>query len=169
MHGWVDQAPVICCNTGSRQNQQRWSENPTVFLLFIRLISFSWCLLYTRMIAEQACYRLMEKVCNPHGIKQGTNMLFCFDIGNRFQTDAGCSSKFLLCDAKIRSDFYKSAGNGVCTCNSVYNASSENYAFYILFYISSESSASTKICIVPSRYSLAYSSGSSIASAFNAH
>ena len=39
-------------------------------------ISFSWCLLYTRMIAEQACYRLMEKVCNPHGIKQGRNMLF---------------------------------------------------------------------------------------------
>ena len=33
----------------------------------------------------------------------------------------------------------------------------------------SESSASTQICIVPSRYSLAYSSGSSIASAFNAH
>ena len=61
MHGWVDQAPVICCNTGSRQNQQRWSENPTVFLLFIRLISFSWCLLYTRMIAEQACYRFVKK------------------------------------------------------------------------------------------------------------
>ena len=26
------------------------------------------------MIAEQACYRLMEKVCNPHGIKQGTEV-----------------------------------------------------------------------------------------------
>ena len=25
---------------------------------------------------EQACYRLMEKVCNPHGIKQGRDMLF---------------------------------------------------------------------------------------------
>ena len=31
-----------------------------------------------------------------------------------------------------------------------------------------ESSASTHICIVPSRYNLAYSSGSSMASAFNA-
>ena len=39
-------------------------------------------------------------------------MLFCFDISNRFQTDAGCSSKFLLCDAKISSGFNKSAGNG---------------------------------------------------------
>lgn len=47
-------------------------------------------------------------------------MLFCFDIGNRFQTDAGCSSKFLLCDSEISSGFNKSAGNGVCTCNCVY-------------------------------------------------
>ena len=39
-------------------------------------------------------------------------MLFCFDIGNRFQTDAGCSGKFLLCDAEISSGFNKSAGNG---------------------------------------------------------
>lgn len=39
-------------------------------------------------------------------------MLFCFDIGNRFQTDAGSSSKFLLCDAEISSGFNKSAGNG---------------------------------------------------------
>lgn len=52
-----------------------WKFN--CFLLFIRLISFSWCLLYTRMIAEQACYRLMEKVCNPHGIKQ--EGICCFD------------------------------------------------------------------------------------------
>ena len=34
-------------------------------------------------------------------------MLFCFDIGNRFQTDAGCSGKFLLCDAEICSGFNK--------------------------------------------------------------
>lgn len=47
-------------------------------------------------------------------------MLFCFDISNRFQTDAGCSSKFLLCDAKISSGFNKSAGNGVCHSAYVY-------------------------------------------------
>ena len=35
-------------------------------------------------------------------------------------------------------------------------------------YIIKESSASTPICIVPSRYKLTYSSGSSMASAFNA-
>ena len=34
---------------------------------------------------------------------------------------------------------------------------------------SNESSASTHICIFPSRYNLAYSSGSSIAKAFKAH
>ena len=45
-------------------------------------------------------------------------MLFCFDIGNRFQTDAGCSGKFLLCDAEICSGFNKSAGN--CFCHGVY-------------------------------------------------
>ena len=58
----------------SKSTAMVWKSN--CFLLFIRLISFSWCLLYTRMIAEQACYRLMEKVCNPHGIKQGRDMLF---------------------------------------------------------------------------------------------
>lgn len=42
-------------------------------------------------------------------------MLFCFDIGNRFQTDAGCSGKFLLRNAKISSGLNQSAGNGVCT------------------------------------------------------
>ena len=37
------------------------------------------------------------------------------------------------------------------------------------YHSSKESSASTYICIFPSRYSLAYSSGSSIAKAFKAH
>jgi hypothetical protein len=54
----------------------------------------------------------MEKVCNPHGIKQRRDMLFCFDIGNSFQTDAGCSGKLFLRDAEISSGFNKSAGNG---------------------------------------------------------
>ena len=35
--------------------------------------------------------------------------------------------------------------------------------------MSNESSASTHICKFPSRYNLAYSNGSSIASAFNEH
>ena len=39
-------------------------------------------------------------------------MLFGFDIGNRFQTDAGCSGKLFLRDAEISSGFNKSAGNG---------------------------------------------------------
>lgn len=51
-------------------------------------------------------------------------MLFCFDIGNRFQTDAGCSGKFLLCNAEISSGFNKSAGNGVCNCVYVVNVKS---------------------------------------------
>ena len=72
--------------TASKSTAIVWKSN--CFLLFIRLISFSWCLLYTRMIAEQACYRLMEKVCNPHGIKQRRDMLFWLDIGNSFQADA---------------------------------------------------------------------------------
>lgn len=54
-------------------------------------------------------------------------MLFCFDISNRFQTDASCSSKFLLCDAKISSGFNKSAGNGVCACNCVYSLYYQKY------------------------------------------
>ena len=37
-----------------------------------------------------------------------------------------------------------------------------------MVYNSKESSASTHICILPSRYNRAYSSGSSIASVFNA-
>ena len=37
------------------------------------------------------------------------------------------------------------------------------------YHNSNESSASIHICILPSRYNFAYSSGSSIASAFNAH
>lgn len=39
-------------------------------------------------------------------------MLFCFDIGNSFQTNAGCSGKLFLRDAEISSGFNKSAGNG---------------------------------------------------------
>ena len=42
-------------------------------------------------------------------------------------------------------------------------------ALTIVYHSSKESSASTHICIFPSRYNLAYLSGSSIAKAFKAH
>ena len=41
--------------------------------------------------------------------------------------------------------------------------------YYHINYNSRESSESTHICIIPSRYNLAYSSGLSMASVFNAH
>lgn len=41
--------------------------------------------------------------------------------------------------------------------------------YKFIYHISTESSASTHVCIFPSKYNLAYSRGSSIAKAFKAH
>ena len=69
--GWPSSGHLLQQRVPSKSTAIVWKSN--IFLLFIQIISFRGSLLNTRMIAEQACYRFVKKICNSHGVQQRRN------------------------------------------------------------------------------------------------